>query len=407
MLDMHEETIASWLKHKPIPNDKPWRRITPTDEKAEALAVFIPRLRYAYETHNGKTRRIGFLLEVLMEDPIAPEDEAQLEKQMEILQMQQGELGLETYRLAENISSDNPNLPQISEFLQKQESSDLHNVNRIISELPQQANSTELGLHNTPVNPDNLDLPTTVKQHNTGLGSYVNPPNLVSPGHKSEDSGKNVNQLDILIQQLKHKNIKKHLRREVFEPIIQLTESLLKDNHSTGMLFKVLNVLYPERLDLYVFAVHVALDTAETNPQVNRGAVFVRALRDFSDVAGIDLGLKRVSNEQSDHNDFGGNPGSQTFTTSSPPSSFTAPSVDEAIWAETQLVLRRQMTQATYDAIIQGTVLLEQDDNNYVIGVQTEMAKEWLENRLHDIVQRALSSVVGKSAAVEFRLLVE
>jgi hypothetical protein len=76
MLDVHEETVASWLKHQPIPNDKPWRSIIPSDEKAKYLALFVPRIRYAYETYNGKTRRVGFLLEILMEDPVVPEDEA-------------------------------------------------------------------------------------------------------------------------------------------------------------------------------------------------------------------------------------------------------------------------------------------------------------------------------------------
>ncbi len=61
-LQVHEETIANWLKHEKIPDDKPWRRIRRSDDYSEYLSLFIPRLRYAYETRNGKTRRIGFLL---------------------------------------------------------------------------------------------------------------------------------------------------------------------------------------------------------------------------------------------------------------------------------------------------------------------------------------------------------
>ncbi len=392
MLDVHEETVASWLKHKPIPNDKPWRRIIPTDEKTETLGLFIPRLRYAYETRNGKTRRIGFLLEVLMEDPVIPEDEARLHKQIEILQMQQGELGLETHRLPETVSGDNSGLPVISRDLHKQQISDLHYVNQMNPDLQLKAKSDQLDLHNSPVNPDNIDLPPSVKQHYVELD-----------GTKSEKFGKNVNELDSLIQQLKHNNLRKNIRRDGFEPILQVTETLLEDNHSKGMLFKVLNVLYPERLDLYVAAVRVALDAAQTDAKVNRGAVFVRALRDFADVAGIDLGLKRGSDERPDDMIFNGNPGSHASEISSVP--ITPPSVSEAIWAETQSVLRRQMTQATYDAIIQRTVLVGQEGNKYVIGVYTEMAKEWLENRLYDIVQRALSNVVGTSVQIEFRLL--
>ena len=169
------------------------------------------------------------------------------------------------------------------------------------------------------------------------------------------------------------------------------------------MLYKVLNALYPERLDLYVSAVRVALEASETDHLVNRGAVFVRTLRDFSEIAGIDLGLKPLSDGYS--TDDRRNPGSQIETSSPVPD--VLPSVNDAIWAETQLMLRRQMTQATYDAIIQGTVLLNQDDNKYVIGVHNEMAKEWLENRLHDIVRRTLSSVVGVSVDTEFQLMKE
>ena len=397
MLDVHEETVASWLKHKPIPNDKPWRRIIPVDDKAKVLSLFIPRLRYAYETQNGKTRRIGFLLEVLMDDPVVPEDEARLQKQIEIMQMQQGELGLETYRLEESVNDGKSNLPQIFDNSSKQEKSDLHYVNRANPELLQLAKSKQLDLHNAPVNPTNMDLQRSVKQNNSEKDSYVNPLNPTLPGAKSEISGKNVNELDILIQQIKYKNIRKNLRKQAFEPIVQLTEEILGDKHSTGLFYKVLGVLYPERLDLYTAAVRVALNVAEMDIQVNLGAVFVKTLRDFAETAGVDLGLKPMMGEKTEV----GNPGSQLQVDIE---TFDLPSADEAIWAEAQSMLRRQMTRATYDAIIQGTALVGQNDNKYVIGVQTEMAKEWLENRWHDIVQRTLSNVVGTVVTLEFIL---
>jgi hypothetical protein len=167
------------------------------------------------------------------------------------------------------------------------------------------------------------------------------------------------------------------------------------------MLFKVLNALYPERLDLYVAAVRVALDIAQHEPQTNRGAVFVKTVREFAEVAGISLGLKGGIGEALGEVETDGNLGSQVFA--SPP--LVSPPLDEALWTETQLVLRRQMTRATYEAIIQGTMLLGQEGNTYLIGAHTEIAKEWLENRLHDIVQRALSSVVGEDVTIEFELI--
>jgi hypothetical protein len=398
MLDVHEETVASWLKHKPIPNDKPWRRIMPVDDKAKVLSLFIPRLRYAYETQNGKTRRIGFLLEVLMDDPVVPEDETRLQKQMEIMQMQQGELGLETYRLTESVNDSKSNLPKIFRDLSKSENPDLHYVNQVNPKLLQLAKSKQSDLHNTIVNPINMDSLHSVKQNNSEKDDYVNQLNPTLPSTKSGDSGKNVNELDILIQQIKHKNIRKNLRKQAFEPIVQLTEEILDDKHSTGLFYKVLGVLYPERLDLYTAAVRVALNIAEMGMQVNLGAVFVKTLRDFAETAGVDLGLKPVMNEQPENR----NPSSHFQVDSV---SFDFPSADEAIWAETQSMLRRQMTRATYDAIIQGTVLVGQNGNKYIVGVQTEMAKEWLENRWHDIVQRTLSNVVGMSITLEFILL--
>ena len=402
LLDVHEETVASWLKHKPIPNDKPWRQIIPVDDKSEHLGLFIPRLRYAYRTDNGKTRRTGFMLEVLMEDPVVPEDEAKLKHQMELMQMQQGQLGLETYRLAENVNPTDSKLPQISSAPHTRNDSDLRYVNQNGDDLPTGANLNDSDLHNAHVNPDNLGSQTRVKQHNMGLGHYVNQPLTDLHNAKSEESGKNVNELDILIQQLKQRSINKRTSKNAFEPIVRLTEALLSDSHSTAMFYKVLGVLYPERLDLYVAAVRVALHALEDDPKTNPGAVFVNTLRDFAEVAGVELGLKSKSTKQPEA-DLVSSVGTQIPMLVEDP--FSPPSVDEAIWSETQSVLRRQMTQATYDAIIQGTKLLERSNGVYVVGVQSEMAKEWLENRLRELIQRALSNVVGVSVKIKFRLM--
>lgn len=175
---------------------------------------------------------------------------------------------------------------------------------------------------------------------------------------------------------------------------------MLDDYHSTALFYKILGVLFPERLDLYVAAVREALYVVEDNPHTNSGAVFVNAMREFAEEAGVNLGLKRPSSTTEAD--------SQALETQLPMLSqqtLTPPSVGEAIWAETQVVLQRQMTRATYDAVLQGTKLVGREDNIYVIGVQSTMAHEWLENRLRDVVQRALSSVVGLSVSIEFRLL--
>lgn len=397
-LDVHEETVASWLKHEPIPNDKPWRRIIPADDKAQSLALFIPRLRYAYETKNGKTRRTGFLLEVLMEDHVVPEDTARLHRQIEIMRMEQSELGLETYRLNDPVSRASADLPASQH---KQQNPDLRYVNQDSPELLRPANPSDPDLHNHVINRDNLGLLPHVKPQNSHSDGYVNLPFTELLDHQSEISGTNVNELIQLIKQIKQKKIGKSLRREAFEPIIAFTETLLEDSHSTAMLYKVLNALYPERLDLFLAAVHEALMAAETDPKVNRGAVFVRAIQDYAATAGIDLGFGRVSSDLSESQSSVGNQGSQQ---TSVVLSSVMPSKSEAIWAETQLALRRQMTQATYDAIVQGTRLIGHSDRRYVVGVPSETARQWLESRLRGLVERALSTVVGEPVHIDFVL---
>ncbi len=404
MLDVHEETVASWLKHQPIPNDKPWRSIIPSDEKAKYLALFIPRIRYAYETYNGKTRRVGFLLEILMEDPVVPEDEARLQQQVELLRLQQGELGLETYRITETVKGDNFDLPKISTSFREPQKADLRYVNQKNLELPNRANPKQADLQRTFVNPDDSDLLPVVKQNNPGSDSYVNLPYSNSLDSKSVESGKNVNELDILIKQLKRTNLNKNNRRAILEPIVRSTEVLLQDHHSGAMFYKMLNALYPEHLDLYMAAIQAAVDAVETDSEINQGKVFVRALRDFADEAEVDLGLRQSSDRELGNQEYEA-VGTQVPSPAGPLPVLTPPSVNEAIWAETQSVLRPQMTRATYDTIIQGTTLLGRENGNYIVGVQTDMAKDWLENRLRDIVRRALSNVIGVTVNVEFRLM--
>ena len=136
---------------------------------------------------------------------------------------------------------------------------------------------------------------------------------------------------------------------------------------------------------------------------VNRGAVFVRTLCEFTDIAGVNLGLQPEKSGQITQREKNGNPGSHLTEPVGP--GFESPSETEAVWSEVQAVLRHQMTRATFDAIIQPTVLLRQSGDQYIVGVRSEMAQEWLENRLHDIVQRALSSVVATPVEIKFELV--
>jgi hypothetical protein len=72
-----------------------------------------------------------------MEDPVVPEDEARLQKQIELLNLQQGKLNLETYRLQENVSLDQTDLPELSDpHYVSRKLTGSHYVNRSRPETP-------------------------------------------------------------------------------------------------------------------------------------------------------------------------------------------------------------------------------------------------------------------------------
>lgn len=75
------------------------------------------------------------------------------------------------------------------------------------------------------------------------------------------------------------------------------------------------------------------------------------------------------------------------------------------VWAETLANLRPQMTRATYDTIMAGSELSSPGNGSYRILAQTDMAKDWQENRLRDIITRALASIVGHPVQVAFGVI--
>lgn len=394
LLQVHEETIASWLRHERIPDDKPWRRIIPSDDYSEYLSLFIPRLRYAYETSNGKTRRVGFLLEVLMEDPIAPEDEVRWAHEVELLRYEQGDLGLKNHPSRQSLNrfdSDLPTSPSV-------------NINEVTVsgvDLPVSSQSKQRRLTNKLVNQDNSDLQPFVKQHYVDSSADVTSDSSDLRYGKSDEIGENINKLTILIEQLKQLKHRKRNYLQILEPVITLTETLLDDYHSTRMLYKVLKVLFPDYTDIYVLAVEKALVVHSDDESVNKGAIFVTVLRQLATDVAIDLGLKSsgvMSIEQPLQAKF-----RSPSRTVLPPVQLTG-SVEDAIWSEVLSKLEGQMTKGTFTSVMQGTQLLGLEGDTYVVQVATLSAKEWLDNRWRYVVERALSGVIGAQVKVEFRM---
>ena len=83
-----------------------------------------------------------------------------------------------------------------------------------------------------------------------------------------------------------------------------------------------------------------------------------------------------------------------------------------ACWEDVLALLRQQMTQATFDNCLRDTHPLGQQNgpstrfasghSTLRVAVRNELAKEWLDNRLRETVQRTLASVVGEAVPLEF-----
>jgi hypothetical protein len=246
LLDVDRRTIGQWLAHEPIPDQKPWHHLVPSPgEETAYLGYFIPRLKYAYVHRDGVTRRQGFVLEILMEDPLVPADRI------------------------------------------------------LITQSPQR------GDYYAPIKSQNLTLPPeSVKSENiTSLPDVkslqptsrpdVTSENPTLQNRKVTEPDRNVKQLTTHITNKLNLNLtsKRQIRRAL-KPVVNRAEAILDDYHSTAMLYKVLLALYPDHLGIFLQAVDEAVGIGETASEANLGALFVSILKDLSAEAGVDLGFK-------------------------------------------------------------------------------------------------------------------
>jgi hypothetical protein len=246
LLDVDRRTIGQWLAHEPIPDQKPWHRLVPSPaEETAYMGYFIPRLKYAYVHQDGVTRRQGFVLEILMEDPLVPADQT------------------------------------------------------LIAQSPQRGGyyapvkSQNLTLPSKSVKSQNITSRSNVKSTTLTLHSSVTSENPTSQSRKVAESDTNVKQLTVHVSdKLNLKLTSKRQVRKALKPIVNMTEIVLDDYHSTAMLYKVLLALYPDHLDIFLQAIGESMDIGQANSEANLGALFVSILKELTAEVGIDLGFK-------------------------------------------------------------------------------------------------------------------
>ncbi len=79
----------------------------------------------------------------------------------------------------------------------------------------------------------------------------------------------------------------------------------------------------------------------------------------------------------------------------------------EAAWKATLGELELQMTRATFNTWLKDAQLLRNEENNFVIGVRNDYARDWLENRLQETILRTLNAITGNANNISFEVMAD
>jgi len=74
----------------------------------------------------------------------------------------------------------------------------------------------------------------------------------------------------------------------------------------------------------------------------------------------------------------------------------------EQVWQTALGELQMQVTRATFETWVKDTRVLSYEDGEFIIGVHSAFAKDWLENRLLSTIKRTLTKIMGRSVEVSF-----
>ncbi len=71
-------------------------------------------------------------------------------------------------------------------------------------------------------------------------------------------------------------------------------------------------------------------------------------------------------------------------------------------WQATMGQLQMEMPKASYDTWVRSAELVSHQQDTFTVGVQNAYARDWLESRLSNTVNRLLTGIMGKPQAVQF-----
>jgi chromosomal replication initiator protein len=74
----------------------------------------------------------------------------------------------------------------------------------------------------------------------------------------------------------------------------------------------------------------------------------------------------------------------------------------EQVWQTVLGQLQLQMTRATFDTWLKDTRIVSKNNKDLVIGAKNSFAKDWLENRLYNTINRTVSNILGHPVDIKF-----
>jgi len=85
-----------------------------------------------------------------------------------------------------------------------------------------------------------------------------------------------------------------------------------------------------------------------------------------------------------------------------PATSAPKPTTPKQIWQNAKADLEIQLARATYDTWVRDTQFIAYEDGEFVIGVSSSFALDWLNTRLRPVIKRSLSRLADRSVDVRF-----
>ncbi len=112
-LGLTAKQVQRLLKSRSLGDETAWRELDPQEERTykryeiaqvRALQAFIPRLKYDYEANpdTGRPEKCGYVLEVVMDEPLTPEDRKTFNAEIGVTGVPNAKIGVEA---AQNLRS--------------------------------------------------------------------------------------------------------------------------------------------------------------------------------------------------------------------------------------------------------------------------------------------------------------